>query len=97
MLAYFLNNVFVGIWQDQSRVEGFFERTIKAMGHVNENVEFYRYGFSPRNSESFIFNDDKQLCVLTKETQEVEVDGVLIEREVSFISNTIDGEKLYPI
>lgn len=96
MISYFHKDVYFGTWQDQDSDPTFCHRTIKALGHKESDVKMIKFPIQLRNDQSFIFSENKELCLLETEESEVEIDGELTVQTKSVVAAIIEGEQIFP-
>lgn len=96
MIAYFHKDTYFGTWQDQDADPSFCHRTIRALGHNEKDVLMIKFPMQLRNDQSFIFSENKELCLLETEEVEIEIDGQLTTQLKSSIVNTIEGIQIFP-
>jgi hypothetical protein len=90
MLAYFYQNEFFGVWQDQENEPDWTNRTIKALGHNKTDVVIKKFPSQP-NVQSYYFDANKDLILVNQEVQVVEGE----ELTVNVASDPIEGELIF--
>lgn len=88
MFVVFHKGKFVDFWLNSASDYGWTRRMIDGKGWNETDVEVKEYAYNRSGYEVISFDDQKNMLIMKAEKREVEIEGVIVEKEVLVV-----GEK----